>query len=311
MNIKQVMKSAHLNAHPDSHIHNVIDLMSRHWHSCSLVGEEGKVLGIITERDIVQVGQRCIEQNQGLLNSNPLKARDIMSQPVFCLHQDTPLYEALLLARCKSLRHIPIVDDQQLLVGIVTQSDLVDAYLQQMTLNSDLEKANQELKALAYNDKLMAIGNRHGMEIDLKYTQIAAERDQAHYCIAMLDIDNFKSFNDLYGHQQGDEALKAVANALKQVKRESDRIYRFGGEEILILMTNTGIEGGLEGAERMRKAIENIDIPHAGSPYSQLTASIGVCSELAGDYEEMIKKADLALYQAKAQGRNKVLANLG
>lgn len=123
----------------------------------------------------------------------------------------------------------------------------------------------------------------------------------------MLDVDFFKSYNDKYGHQSGDQALLTIANIIKQVKLKSDRVYRYGGEEVLIIMTGTKLEGAKESAERIRAAIEEAQIEHLGSKLNVLTVSIGVSSEQAGNWKDMVKLADVALYHAKQTGRNCVL----
>lgn len=303
MIISEFMSRANLAAAPDTCLRAVIDDMYHNWRSCTLVGDSGHVVGIITERDIVRVCGELFEQHQeGKLPD--LQARDVMTPTPKCLHENTPLYDALVFSRSQRLRHIPVVNDQDTLVGLVTQTDMVNAYVTLMERQEQLEASNRELHNLAMEDALMSIGNRHAMEVDLKYTQAAAKRDDKTYAIAMLDVDWFKKYNDHYGHQSGDKVLIAVSNAVKGAVRESDRVYRYGGEEILVLMPDTDTVGAIQGAERMRKAISDLNIEHEKSPLRHITVSVGVSAEKAGEWKALVKRADEALYRAKDAGRD-------
>jgi two-component system chemotaxis family response regulator WspR len=128
----------------------------------------------------------------------------------------------------------------------------------------------------------------------------------------MCDIDNFKRYNDTYGHLAGDGVLRQVADALVAVCRGGDRIYRFGGEEFVIVLSGCTLEGGAKSAERYRSGIESMNISHSGSASGIITASLGVASLRAGagaTAESWIGEADAALYQAKRSGRNQVAAS--
>ena len=105
----------------------------------------------------------------------------------------------------------------------------------------------------------------------------------------------------------GDEALQALAEAIKGSKRDADRVYRYGGEEILLLMPETNRADALVAAERVRAAVEEMCRPHEESPFDYLTISIGVAAGEQGPWQQMVAKADSALYQAKDSGRNKVV----
>jgi len=127
----------------------------------------------------------------------------------------------------------------------------------------------------------------------------------------MMDIDNFKLYNDSYGHQQGDVALKMVANAITAaLKRSADMAFRRGGEEFAALLTTTKHEGAVQIAEQIRKSVEDTVIPDIikGEQHS-VTVSIGVASvfpEIGMKIDDLIRQADMALYDAKKTGRNKV-----
>ena len=112
---------------------------------------------------------------------------------------------------------------------------------------------------------MLKIGNRRAMEIDLAFTEADAKRHHKTFAVALLDIDFFKKFNDRYGHQAGDDALRDVAQAIKYSVRDSDRVFRYGGEEILILMPETEVVAAIKCAERVRKAVEHLAVPHLDS----------------------------------------------
>jgi diguanylate cyclase (GGDEF)-like protein len=124
--------------------------------------------------------------------------------------------------------------------------------------------------------------------------------------VALLDIDYFKKYNDHYGHQQGDDALKQVANHLKNCIRETDSLYRYGGEEFLILMPETTSQEAMVPLQRIINELGKLSIAHEKSPFEQLTISAGAaCSnhQLTG-WREVIELADRRLYDAKSRGRN-------
>jgi diguanylate cyclase (GGDEF)-like protein len=122
----------------------------------------------------------------------------------------------------------------------------------------------------------------------------------------LLDLDHFKQLNDEYGHDRGDEALAAVGAALTSCVRASDFAGRYGGEEFLLLMPDTGKDGALQVAEKARSLIAQITLPGVDRP---ITASLGIAilPNDAADPETLVRQADRALYAAKAQGRNRVV----
>ena len=122
----------------------------------------------------------------------------------------------------------------------------------------------------------------------------------------MFDIDFFKQVNDTYGHQCGDYVLKQVSNAALQTFRKTDTVFRYGGEEFVVILTETDIEQAVIPLERFRKTVATLDLSYQGEPVN-VTVSIGACqlTEEIKTKEELIEKADHALYEAKNSGRNK------
>lgn len=137
------------------------------------------------------------------------------------------------------------------------------------------------------------------------------ERSKRHshpLSLIMIDIDNFKPFNDTWGHVAGDEALKTVAKTIRDAVRTIDVVSRYGGEEFAVILPQTGKGASQIIAERIRSEMEKTIFPHEDMPQGKLTISLGLASfpEDAKDTTELVNSADKALYRAKAMGKNKV-----
>ncbi len=174
-----------------------------------------------------------------------------------------------------------------------------------------LKQANAELDRLSRSDPLTGIANRRAFSEFLERAWRTALREQHPISLLMIDIDCFKAYNDAYGHQRGDTCLKAVAEAICQVAaRAGDLVSRYGGEEFVVVLSNTPLEGALQVAEQIRAAIQGLAIPHRGSPLAGVvTVSVGATSTLPTRNvkpDVCLAAADRALYAAKEQGRNRV-----
>ena len=159
----------------------------------------------------------------------------------------------------------------------------------------------------AYRDPLTGVNNRAALDKALFQEISLAKRHATPLSIIMLDVDNFKSINDNYGHITGDAVLKRIAESMVECARDSDIIYRYGGEEFLMLLRSTDEEGALLVAERVRKAIENILFRYDEFDI-RVTASQGLASLLVeDDLNSLLGRCDKALYSAKNEGRNRVI----
>jgi diguanylate cyclase (GGDEF)-like protein len=171
------------------------------------------------------------------------------------------------------------------------------------------KQAQTDLETLATRDGLTGLANRRSFDERLAIETRRAARDQLQLSLLMIDIDCFKLYNDTYGHQKGDECLKAVAQTIAQTLwRPGDFAARYGGEEFAVIMPNTPLSGAMLIAERLRKAIEDIGIAHTTSAASDhVTLSIGGVAARVVDlsFERLIACADSALYDAKKEGRNR------
>jgi diguanylate cyclase (GGDEF)-like protein len=177
------------------------------------------------------------------------------------------------------------------------------------TLHADLAHYRKMLSQQARTDPLTGLNNRLKLAEDLTQLHARSQRYAEEYCLAMCDVDNFKSYNDIYGHQAGDLALQAVGAALAKITRSSDGVYRYGGEEFLLVLPKQSQQGAKDTLERALHAVQALNIIHAGDPRGYLTLSAGISAFTAGhhaDADTVLGEADAALYTAKAAGRNRV-----
>ena len=180
-----------------------------------------------------------------------------------------------------------------------------------LRVRNQIQMLNQinTIKRLSVTDQLTGISNRRNFDYRLRLEWDRAKRDKTPLSLFMVDIDNFKKFNDTYGHLQGDAALQAVAKILEQsLLRSTEFAARWGGEEFAVLLPTTDSQGAFSVAERVRKNVENADIPCADGKVTKITVSIGVNTHMfeQGSVNDFITGADQALYTAKKTGRNKV-----
>ena len=173
-----------------------------------------------------------------------------------------------------------------------------------------LEQSNQKLFEMARTDPLTGLGNRLEMQETLAKLQARAERYNHSYALAMCDLDRFKGYNDTRGHVAGDEVLRRVAEILEQTTRDTDSVYRYGGEELLIVLTEQTLASAELAGERLRRAVASAGMSHpANAPFGIVTISVGIAAydQTAGhSFDNVIAEADAALYEAKNSGRNRV-----
>lgn len=179
-----------------------------------------------------------------------------------------------------------------------------------------LEEANRRLQEISITDALTGISNRRHFDDMLQQEIKRAQRSGEPLGLLLIDIDHFKSVNDTYGHQNGDEVLRHIAQVLRDnVRRETDMLARYGGEEFCVLLPNTTPEGAEHFGELLRQAVavEPIDVTihETGSTHTlHLTISIGVSAlvpDTLDDCERLLAAADAAVYDAKHAGRNRTI----
>ncbi|NVZ99190.1 sensor domain-containing diguanylate cyclase [Pseudomonas gingeri] len=183
--------------------------------------------------------------------------------------------------------------------------------LQVQDRTAALEEANRQLKVLSTTDGLTGLANRRHFDEALISEWHRAQRTGTFLSLMLIDVDYFKKYNDHYGHQAGDDCLRSVASVLEaHALRAGDLVARYGGEEFALITTIPHTEKALQHAQALCRALEKLTLPHALSPLGFVTASIGVAVMIPKEDrtpEYLLKQADLALYCAKAQGRNQAV----
>jgi len=180
---------------------------------------------------------------------------------------------------------------------------------QQLEENRRLQ---DELRALTITDPLTGLPNRRHFDVMCSTEWERARRDRRPLAVLFIDVDHFKSYNDCHGHRAGDDCLAAVAGAIRQsLQRPGDLAARYGGDEFVVLLPDTGTDGALDVARRVLAAIRALDIRHDDLPSGHVTPSIGVAQLVPGvddTARELLERADRALYAAKLAGRGRIMA---
>ncbi len=226
----------------------------------------------------------ALDEQQQLLAGIEMGADDYLTKPLN--HADLQL-RLLVAARVTALHH-----------QLAEQQD-------------ELERLNAQLFAQARRDPLTQLGNRLRLREDLDVLAGQVARYGHCYCAVMCDVDHFKAYNDHYGHLAGDAVLRAIANTIAQSCRAGDLVYRYGGEEFLVILPEQSLASATTAAERTRLAVEQLGLAHAAkTPAGVVTISAGIAMlepNTGMTIDDWLRDADTALYRAKAAGRNCVV----
>ena len=217
----------------------------------------------------------------------------------------------------KSKIIIPLVFDKKLIGGICfyarSETDYAsfryfDIMISELLAIFKMKYQYTEKEFMSVLDGLTGLYNRRQFELGLEQEFNRTKRHPADFSLAILDIDFFKKVNDTYGHQYGDYVLKTVADIMKAAFRKTDLLYRYGGEELVIIMPETNIDGAIIPIQRLRRSVEEYNFDYNGIK-AKVTVSIGLTMNF-GKFKnttELLKSADEALYKAKEEGRNRVV----
>ena len=283
----------------------IFRFMEKHNHDATMIVEAKKPIGIITAKDMLLL----LKQHKDL----SLPVRKYMTTPVITLPADCTLKEALTFMQDKHFKRIVAVDDEGNLVGSITQKELIaiaytrwvkmiETYQSELReINARLEQKSRKYEKFAQTDPLTGLYNRMKfLELFVAEYNVMMHRKND-LSLLLIDIDHFKTVNDRYGHNIGDEVIVKVADILRTSLRSVDIVCRWGGEEFVALLPATTVVEAYNTAQKLREKIEKssfqIDMP--------LSVSIGLTRIKEGDeLRSVIERADKALYMAKDAGRN-------
>lgn len=248
---------------------------------------------VTTDIPIILIGNNSVEESD-LFKEDEVSTFDLLPKPI-----------SPSLLRSKIRVFLDLYQQKKLLKK---QAELIESNVKELR---KLREVNCQLECLSTLDGMTGIPNRRHFDQSIKKYWKNAIREQQPLALLMIDIDNFKSYNDTYGHLQGDDCLILVAKTLVScLNRPNDFVARYGGEEFVAVLPNSDKKGSYHVAEKMRKCIEKLAIEHPKSCVSDyVTISIGVAEitpQASDSIVEFITNADNALYQAKLHGRNKV-----
>ncbi|MGD1856219.1 MAG: diguanylate cyclase domain-containing protein [Leptolyngbyaceae cyanobacterium] len=324
LRVEEVMVNSVVQGAVDESVMQIAQKMTGYRVSCIVIVDaiNHVPLGIITERDITQfhvLGLSLTETAAGTVMSTPLTTVQPQDS-LWCVHE-----------RMHKLRvhRLVVVEPTGKLAGIVTQTQMIkllnpaELYqvmeqmqqtIEQQTqqlreLNRALQVANEELGRQASLDKLTQLSNRRRFDEYLAESWQRLSQLQGELTLILCDVDNFKAYNDTYGHVQGDACLARISQALKQTVRSStDLVARYGGEEFAMVLPECGVVGAKRVLENIFQQIDVLKIPHTSSNVDEhVTMSLGaavVRLPCASSPTNFLQLADKQLYESKHQGRN-------
>lgn len=321
---------------PNQTVQDACVLMQKYTIGSVIIVKNKRPVGIFTERDLLT---KVVVQNK---DYSKTKLEDVMTRDIKKATTQSTYKEVYDLMTQNNIRHLPIVEEEAL-VAIVSIRDLLRFNMRSMEqiisdqsreinfLKGMLEKTNDERTRELYNlnerlqgliivDSLTGLYNHKYFEEILIKEMARAKRYHRPLSLLFIDIDFFKHYNDINGHERGNDVLKQLAELLRNTSRHSDTVFkitpidivaRYGGEEFVIVLPETDKNGGIIRARRLLADVRNYPFYNRESqPNGKLTVSIGV-SEYPSDAQEwgdLIKKSDEALYAAKNSGRDTVCA---
>ena len=324
--IAAFMNRQALSGEPETQLAEVVRRMADGMQSAFVVCEDGVPVGLITERDVIVVLARIFEG----VDHSGTRAGDVMTSPVHTLNESAPMGEVVRIMKERGFRRVPIVDDKSQLAGILNITELQGATnaalekrgrdLEEAVLarTTELQAANARLEELTRQDSLTGLGNRRAMAERIDELHAIARRHGHPYAVILLDIDHFKLYNDTQGHPAGDGVIRRIGNCFRDAIRTSDSVYRYGGEEFLILLPETDASGAALVTDRIRAAVAARAIPHPASPTARhVTVSLGYTDVTTREtaqrlvWQDVVERADHALYRSKQAGRDRATAWTG
>ena len=292
----------------DKTILEALSIIDQGESDCVIVTDNNHPKGILTSKDVISIlsNNISLEHKLDLFCSCPLQT----------ISENFTIKEAIDYVNKKHFKRVVTVDSNGKISSIISQQELIsysynhwanmmkNYHDKLLSLNTELKEKSDKLQLMATTDMLTKLYNRYMFtELFHKFLENKKRDKENKLVLALIDIDNFKAINDTYGHNVGDEVLKNIANHLLSTLRSSDICARWGGEEFIILLTNTDMEIAFSRIDRLRETISNINHSFDG----KVTVSIGLTEILESDtLLSSVKRADDALYKSKECGRNQV-----
>lgn len=293
----------------DQTIQDAMQIMDSYNSDCVIITKDQKPAGIMTIKDTISIVSSNIDINH--------KIENFYSSPIQTVPENFTIKESVEFINDKHFKRIIAANKNGEIIGIITQQELIahsynhwasmmkNYHDELLKLNRELQEKSNNLQKMATTDMLTKLYNRHMFsELFNKFLEKSRrEKDEGKLALAILDIDDFKVINDSYGHNVGDDVLVDIASLISSTLRSSDIIGRWGGEEFVVLLTNTNIKNGFDTIENLRNIISKYNFKLV----KKLTVSIGITIVKGDDtLETAIKKADDALYISKESGKNRV-----
>jgi len=317
--IQEIMTKSVMVMESGTSLAEAIREMNERHVSCFPVVAGDKPIGVVSERDVVRAAAAQLEGSP-----LPNTVCDLMSSPAVTIQASSTVDRAIDVIQSHAIRRLVVVDGNGLLAGLVTLSDLVSAQALVVKEERDhletrvaerteeLRNAMDRMEHMSLVDPMLGTGNRRAMDLELNRLQAVAKLGGGAYSVLLLDLDDFKKFNDFYGHPAGDSVLCDIAGVVEEQLGKIGMLYRYGGEEFLVSLPFHGTEEAMMVAEKLRMAAEALGIVHEKSEHAVVTLSIGVATEEdpddSGDWRGVVKLADASLYRSKQDGRNRVSA---
>jgi diguanylate cyclase (GGDEF)-like protein len=285
MPVKKFMTHKPFTVTLSDYVKGIIDLMvCNEIGSAIVIDNKGVPVSILTKTDIMKL---ILYECKNISISETIKLLKKENTGLITVQKDTPISQCLEIFVSKNIKHLPVVDRDKKLIGIISATDII-----------------KKFSMLIFVDSLTGFGNRYYLESIRR--RIVRYKKRAPVGILMMDLDNFKNLNDTYGHTFGDEVLRKVAEIISNNIRLVDDVIRYGGEEFLVILSRASEIVTIKIAERIRKTLESTIFKE--HPDLKVTISIGatLCNSRTG-FEDCIELADKALREAKENGKNRVV----
>ena len=322
--VRSVMSPTPRFCSPDDTLRDILRIFATERISCApICDESNRLIGFLSERHLLGLMHEAASQaSDAVMRQLEMPLRTwIPDAPPDCVHPDEPVQDAITRMQALMIRQLPVVDPlSQALVGVVTQSDIIRSQQARLAERADelerqveartqaLREANAKLEELSLHDALTGLKNRRAMELELDRVFDEATRYGRSFALILIDVDHFKPYNDHYGHLAGDRVLKMSAQELLHRVRRSDQVFRYGGEEFLVLLPESNQLDAQRVAQSLVQCISQLKLPHKKSQLGVITMSAGVSVWQAQHtgWQETMQRADASLYAAKRGGRNQV-----